>query len=116
MANLGNGQIFLVEGAFKNRPLSVGDLSHEMGHKFGIAYRTGMEKIFGADPIGNAISDIEINTSIIALRNGRVKEGRDWNQTEVRPGFAGAKIGEMSIQRTSYDKLRTGASRFARKP
>ena len=73
----GNGQIFITLGANQGlNPIGEGVLSHEVGHRFGISWRTGIS-LFGVD-LGNVYTDFHIDTSNAKLRRGGAKEGVNW--------------------------------------
>lgn len=103
--------IFLIEGhlyGFEQR-----NLAHELGHRFGIVAHYGVS-IRGFD-LGNITSDISINKAIVMLRNNLIIKGVDWGRpTNLRPErytfLPSHKLGP-----TTYDYLRSGAMRLARK-
>ena len=118
-----NGQIFLILGANQGmNPIGTGVLSHEMGHKFGISWETGI-RIGGVDYVADFYNDFHIDTSNAKLRRGGAREGVNWvdDYRKVPPQESiaiirgGAYYRKRPYRPTTFDIYRVGARKLAGK-
>jgi RHS repeat-associated protein len=115
----GNGQIFI--SLASNQKSDSGLLSHEVAHKLGMTYTTGIS-IGGVD-LGNVYSDFHINTSNAKLRRGGAKEGVNWwdDYRKAPPTVSSVRIcRDLIVSKhprnpTTFDIYRLGARRLAGK-
>jgi RHS repeat-associated protein len=120
--NSANGDIFITAGANPNNKMSDGLMSHEIGHRLGLSYHSGVRIPFTSVDIGNIYSDFLIDTSNSSLRKGGVKEGLHWvddyrTATETYYWPSRAMMTPLTRPRTptTYDIYRVGARKLAGK-
>jgi len=123
-----NGQIFITLGNDqKSNPVSSGILSHEVGHRLGMAWSTGISvpriiPYIGGLDLGNFYSDFHIDTTNAKARRGGAKEGVNWvdDYTKEPPRAVPAFSKHLGVRMepykpTTFDIYRAGARALARK-